>query len=57
MKADISGLDVSLLEVQPLIDAGDYQAAISKTEAIASRAAEISDEIRTVQEKIALLKK
>jgi hypothetical protein len=57
MKADISGLDVALLEVQPLIDAGDYQAAISKAEAIASRAAEISDEIRTVQEKIALLKK
>jgi hypothetical protein len=57
MKADISGLGASLLEVQPLIDAGDYQAAISKNEAIISRAGEISEEIRAAQAKMAQLKK
>jgi hypothetical protein len=57
MKADISGLEAALQEVQPLIDAGDYQAAIGKAEVVASRAAEISDEIRAAQEKLALLKK
>jgi cob(I)alamin adenosyltransferase len=56
-KADISGLDAALLEVQPLIEAGDYQAAISKTDAVSSRAAEISSEIRIAQEKMAALKK
>lgn len=57
MKADIAGLDASLLEVQPLIDAGDYRAAISKAEAVNSRAAAISEEIRAAQEKMAALKK
>jgi len=57
MKSDVSGLEVSVNEIQPLIDGGEYAAAIEKATAIKSQAVSVSDEIKAVQEKIAALKK
>lgn len=52
MKADVAGLEEALNEIQPLIDADEYAAAVEKGTAIKSRAAAVSDEIKAVQEKL-----
>jgi len=57
MKNDVAGLEVSLAEVQPQIDAGDFVAATEKAHAVASQAMSISSDIKMVQEKLAELKK
>jgi len=57
MKADVAGLEESVNEIQPLIDGGEYAAAIEKATAIKTRALSVSDEIKAVQEKLASLKK
>jgi len=57
MKSDVAGLEEAVNEIQPLIDAGEYAAAIEKATAIKTRAVSVSDEIKAVQEKLAALKK
>jgi hypothetical protein len=52
MKADVAGLEESLTEIQPLIDAGEYASAVEKATAIKSLAVAVSDEIKAVQDKI-----
>lgn len=56
MKADVSGLEAALTEVQPLIDGGDYAAASEKALAIKDKATLLSDEIKGVMDKLAALK-
>jgi hypothetical protein len=53
MKVDVAGLEASILEVQPLIDSGEYLAANEKAEAIQTRLVAITEEIRAAQEKMA----
>lgn len=53
MRADVAGLEISLQEVQPLIDAGDFAGAKEKAEAIQAKVSEITDEIHSAQEKVA----
>lgn len=57
MKADVAGLEEALKEIQPLIDSGEYAAAIEKGTAIKTRAVSVSDEIKAVQEKLGAMKK
>jgi len=57
MKADVAGLDEAIKEIQPLIDGGEYAAAVEKATAIKGRAASVSDEIKAVQEKLDAMKK
>jgi major membrane immunogen (membrane-anchored lipoprotein) len=57
MKADVAGLETALTEVQPLIDGGDYIVAAEKANAIKSKAASVSEEIKVAQEKAAVAKK
>lgn len=53
MRADVAGLETSLQEVQPLIDAGDFAGAKEKAEAIQAKVAEITAEIHSAQAKVA----
>jgi len=57
MKTDVAGLEEALNEIQPLIDAGEYAAAVEKGTAIKTRALAVSDEIKAVQEKLNAMKK
>lgn len=52
MKADLTGLDESLPEVQKLIDAEEYAVAIEKANTIKEKAAEVSDQIKQAIEKV-----
>jgi len=56
MKADVAGLETSLGEVQPLIDAGDYAAATEKATVINDKATAVAEEVRGVMAKLAALK-
>jgi hypothetical protein len=56
MKADITGLEAALGEVQPLIDGGDYAAASEKAQAINAKASALSMEVQNVMIKLAALK-
>lgn len=49
IRADVAGLETSLQEVQPLIDAGDFAGAKEKADAIQAKVAEITAEIQTAQ--------
>ncbi len=53
MRADVAGLETSLQEVQPLIDAGDFAGAKEKADAIQAKVAEITAEIHSAQAKVA----
>lgn len=52
IRADVAGLETSLQEVQPLIDAGDFAGAKEKAEAIQAKVAEITAEIQAAQSMI-----
>jgi hypothetical protein len=49
IRADVAGLETSLQEIQPLIDAGDFAGAKEKADAIQAKVAEITAEIQTAQ--------
>lgn len=49
IRADVAGLETSLQEVQPLIDAGDFAGAKEKADAIQAKVAEITAEIQAAQ--------
>ncbi len=55
IKSDIVGLDVELETVTPQIDAGEYIVATEKAHAVAAKAMTISNDIRTAQEKLAVV--
>ena len=55
MKSDVAGLDIELEMVTPQIEAGDYILATEKAHAVAARAMTISNDIRTAQEKLAVV--
>jgi hypothetical protein len=55
MKSDVVGLDTELETVTPQIDAGEYIVATEKAHAVASKAMTISNDIRTAQEKLAVV--
>ncbi|MHB1398705.1 MAG: hypothetical protein ACYDAI_13465 [Trichloromonadaceae bacterium] len=52
IRADVAGLETSLQEVQPLIDAGDFAGAKEKADAIQAKVAEITAEIQAAQSMI-----
>lgn len=52
MRADVAGLETSMQEVQPLIDAGDFAGAKEKADAIQAKIAAITSEIQAAQEKM-----
>lgn len=52
MRADVAGLETSMQEVQPLIDAGDFAGAKEKADAIQAKIAAITAEIQSAQEKM-----
>jgi hypothetical protein len=56
MKADITGLEAALGEVQPLIDNSEFAAASERAQAIIVKATALSDEIQNVMIKLAALK-
>ena len=49
IRADVAGLETSLQEIQPLIDAGDFAGAKEKADAIQAKVAEITAEIQAAQ--------
>lgn len=51
-KADIKGMEDSLIEVQTAIDSGDYIGAFEKANSIKDKATGISDQVKTAMEKI-----
>lgn len=53
IRADVAGLETSLQEVQPLIDAGDFAGAKEKADAIQAKVAEITAEIQSAQAMVA----
>ena len=55
MKSDVIGLDAELEVVAPQIDAGEYLVATEKAQAVAAKAMTISNDIRTAQEKLAVV--
>ena len=56
MKADVQGLEAALLEVQPLIDSGEFAMAAEKAATIRGKAQSISEEVRIAREKMAAQK-
>jgi len=52
MKADVKGLEDSLLEVQAAVDAEDYAAASEKAKGIQEKAAEVSSQITQAMKKV-----
>jgi len=52
MKADLQGLETSLMEVQTVIDGADYFGAKDKASAIKDKAMAISDQINQAIEKV-----
>jgi len=52
MKADVKGLEDSLLEVQASVDSEDYAAASEKAKGIQEKAAEVSSQITQAMEKV-----
>ncbi len=55
MKSDAVGLDAELETVTPQIAAGEYIVATEKAHAVAAKAMTISNDIRTAQEKLAVV--
>ncbi|MBA3037856.1 MAG: DUF4398 domain-containing protein [Desulfobacterium sp.] len=55
-KADLKGLEDSLVEVQAAMDSSDYNAAIEKANAIKEKATAISDQVKAAMEKVGELK-
>lgn len=53
IRADVAGLETSMQEVQPLIDAGDFAGAKEKASAIQAKIAEITAEIQTARSMVA----
>jgi len=51
-KADLKGMEDSLIEVQTAIDSADYNTAIEKATAIKDKATGISDQVKTAMEKV-----
>jgi len=51
LKADVAGLEESLPEVQQMLDAGDYMAALEKATSIEQKAKEVSEQITAAIEK------
>lgn len=56
MKGDIQGLEAALAEVQPLIDAQDYNVARDKAASVKSKADEVSAAVTAAVEKMAAAK-
>jgi len=52
MKADVKGLEDSLVEVQAAVDAEDYATANAKAKSIQEKAAEVSSQITQAMEKV-----
>ncbi|PKN71495.1 MAG: hypothetical protein CVU54_00285 [Deltaproteobacteria bacterium HGW-Deltaproteobacteria-12] len=52
LKADLKGIEDSLAEAKKANDAEDYSAAIEKSNAIKTKATEISDQIKKAMEKV-----
>jgi CHASE3 domain sensor protein len=55
MKSDVVGLETELEAVTPQIDAGEYVVATEKAHAVATRALMISNDVKTAQEKLAVV--
>lgn len=55
MKSDVVGMETELETVTPQIDAGEYIVATEKAHAVSSKAMMISNDIRTAQEKLAVV--
>jgi hypothetical protein len=51
-KADLKGMEDSLIEVQTAIDSGDYIGAIEKATAIKDKATGIADQVKAAMEKV-----
>lgn len=51
IESEIAALEESLQDVQKLITAEDYSAALNKAEAVKNKAAAVSDRIRQIKEK------
>ncbi len=57
MKADIKGLEESLIDVQKLIDTEDYALASDKANTIKDKAVSVSDQIKQALERVGAKKK
>ncbi|MDO9516224.1 MAG: hypothetical protein Q7J01_09020 [Syntrophales bacterium] len=56
LKADLQGLEDSLVEVQGAVDSEDYNVAIEKSKAITEKSATISDQVKKAMELVAAKK-